>query len=62
MAKEHPTRPARDRRAETEALAAALFARRYAAATGKTPESLAREALEAARAFYRACDDPTTAG
>lgn len=64
MAQEQqPYRPGKVRRADVEALAATLFVRRCAATTGRTPEALAREALEAARAFYRVCDEPpTTAG
>jgi hypothetical protein len=48
--------PADDRAAEVRALAATIYAGLLARVAGKTPESLAADALSAARAFYRACD------
>lgn len=49
-------RRGRDRRPDIEALAAHVFARRVVAATGKTPEAVAAEAIAAARAFYATLD------
>lgn len=57
-----PGKPTPDRRRDVEALAAAVYAQAVPAAParGKTPEAVAREALDAARTFYKVCDDPTT--
>jgi phosphate uptake regulator len=50
----------RDRVPDVERLAAQLFAALFTSPAGraKTPESLAQDALSAARAFYRAADEP----
>lgn len=50
-------REAAPRTVEIESLAAAIFARRVATATGRTHESMAADALAAAKLFYRTCDD-----
>lgn len=56
MAKQY--QQSRDRRGDVESLAAALFVQTFTAARGsKLPEALAGEALAAARAFYRLCDE-----
>lgn len=60
MAKDYQNRAAKDRRPDVEALAADIFCRRVVSASGMTPESLAREALDAARAFYRVCDETSS--
>lgn len=58
-----PAQP-RDRRRDVEVLAADIFARRVAnlAHTGRTPESVAADSLNLARAFYRACDEQPPPG
>lgn len=48
-----------DRRFDIESLAASIYSRRVCYSTGKTQDSLAAEALTAARAFFRVCDEPT---
>lgn len=50
-------KPPADRRRDAEALAATIFARLFPASRGaKNPDHVAREAIEAARAFFRECD------
>ena len=52
-----PKKPPRDRSADVERLAAAVFPQLLAAARGqKTVEHIAREALDVARAFYATID------
>jgi hypothetical protein len=46
----------KDRRGDVEALAATIYAARLVGSSGKTPESVAADALAAAREFYRVCD------
>lgn len=54
-----PTAPPADRRGDVERLAAAVYAPLAATASvrGRTLDAVAREALEAARTFYRVCDE-----
>lgn len=64
--KKHPPaaipapQPPDDRAGEVRALAATIYAGLLARTTGKTPESVASDALAAARAFYRAADADQT--
>lgn len=53
-------RAAPDRRRDIEQLAATIFARLAVESHGTRADALAAKALEQARAFYRACDEPQT--